>query len=299
MVIDVHVHPNGYPQVAQDPESRAFRDRVFQRRQEAALSAPIAMTGKPSGGNSFDHGSEEVTFTQMDSFGIDRLVLLPLDLTTTHGGWIVSNDEIEKIVQAAPDRFIGFASVDPRRPDALEVLDHAFRDQKLAGLKLNPSKQAFYPADPMMDPIYKKCLEYNKPIMFHAGMSWEPDCLIKYSRPVNFEEVAVKYPELRICLAHFGWPWAIETAMLCLKYPNVYTDTSAIPMDSPAVFMDQIFNRTWGPTWFEHNFADKVLYGSNNPRNHTQGIEKLEMRSDTRAKLMGGNALKWLGMEGK
>ena len=60
--------------------------------------------------------------------------------------------------------------------DALEVLDHAFKDQKLSGLKLNPSKQAFYPDDPMMDPIYKKCLEYNKPIMFHAGMSWEPDC---------------------------------------------------------------------------------------------------------------------------
>ena len=302
MVIDVHVHPTGYSLISQDPAERKFRTEVFQKKVEQDHS-PIAMTGKPSGGNSFDHGSEEVTFTQMDSFGIDRLVLLPLDLTTTHGGWVVSNDQIKQLVDFAPDRFIGFASVDPRRPDALEVLDHAFKNQKLAGLKLNPSKQAFYPDDPMMDPIYQKCLEYNKPIMFHAGMSWEPDCLIKYSRPVNFEEVAVKYPELRICLAHFGWPWATETAMLCLKYPNVYTDTSAIPMDSPAVFMDQIFNRTWGPTWFEHNFADKVMFGSNNPRHRSQrmmqGLEKIEMRPDTRAKLMGGNAIKWLGMEVK
>ena len=151
----------------------------------------------------------------------------------------------------------------------------------------------------MMDPIYKKCLEYNKPIMFHSGMSWDPDCLIKYAEPINFEEVAVKYPELRICLAHFGWPWATETAMLCLKYPNVYTDTAIVPMDSPEVFFRHIFTREWGPTWFEHNFADKVMYGSDNPRNHTHGIEKLEMRPDTRAKLMGGNALKWLGMEVK
>lgn len=298
MVIDVHVHPTGYSLISQDPEERAFRTRVFQKKVEQDHS-PIAMTGKPSGGNGGGNKNFDVLFTRMDHQGIDRLVLLPLDLTTTHGGWIVSNDEIEKIVQAAPDRFIGFASVDPRRPDALEVLDHAFRDQKLAGLKLNPSKQAFYPDDPMLDPIYKKCLEYNKPIMFHAGMSWEPDCLIKYARPVNFEEVAVKYPELRICLAHFGWPWAIETAMLCLKYPNVYTDTSIVPMDSPEVFFRHIFTREWGPTWFEHNFADKVMFGSNNPRNHTQGIEKLEMRPDTREKLMGGNAQKWLGMEGK
>ena len=120
MVIDVHVHPTGYPQVAQDPESRAFRDRVYQRRTEDALSAPIAMTGKPSGGNSGGGNSEEVTFTQMDSFGIDRLVLLPLDLTTTHGGWIVSNDQIKQLVDFAPDRFIGFASVDPHSAAAAE-----------------------------------------------------------------------------------------------------------------------------------------------------------------------------------
>ena len=30
--------------------------------------------------------------------------------------------------------------------------------------------------------------------------------------------------------------------MLCLKYPNVYTDTAIVPMDSPEVFFRQIFN---------------------------------------------------------
>ena len=56
-------------------------------------------------------------------------------------------------------------------------------------------------------------------------------------------------------------------------------------------------------TWFEHNFSDKVMFGSNNPRHRSQrmmqGLEKIEMRPDTRAKLMGGNAIKWLGMEVK
>lgn len=126
---------------------------------------PLAMTGKPSGGNGGGNKNFDVLFTRMDHEGIDRFVLLPMDLTTRYGGWVVSNDEIEQIVAAAPNRFIGFASVDPYRPDALEVLDHAFKNQKLAGLKLHPSKQAFYPDDPMMDPIYQKCLEYNKPIM--------------------------------------------------------------------------------------------------------------------------------------
>lgn len=69
MVIDVHVHPTGYSLISQDPAERKFRTEVFQKKVEQDHS-PIAMTGKPSGGNSFDHGSEEVTFTQMDSFGI-------------------------------------------------------------------------------------------------------------------------------------------------------------------------------------------------------------------------------------
>ena len=97
MVIDVHVHPTGYSLISQDPEERKFRDKVFQRKYDES-KLPIAMTGKPSGGNSGGGNSEEVTFTQMDSFGIDRLVLLPLDLTTTHGGWIVSNDQIKQLV---------------------------------------------------------------------------------------------------------------------------------------------------------------------------------------------------------
>ena len=80
--------------------------------------------------------------------------------------------------------------------------------------------------------------------MFHAGMSWEPDCLIKYSRPVNFEGVAVKYPELRICLAHFGWPWVQETAMLMLKYPNVYADTGILYFDNAWEFYRRVSPRS-------------------------------------------------------
>ena len=48
MVIDVHVHPTGYSLISQDPEERAFRTRVFQKKVEQDHS-PIAMTGKPSG----------------------------------------------------------------------------------------------------------------------------------------------------------------------------------------------------------------------------------------------------------
>ena len=200
-----------------------------------------------------------------------------------------------------PDMLIGFASVDPHRPDALEVLDYAFKDLKLMGLKLNPSKQVFYPGDSMMDKIYEKCIQYNKPIMFHAGMSWEPDCLMKYSQPLNFEEVAVRYPELRFCLAHFGWPWIYETAALVLKYPNVYTDTSMLYMDSPEIFLREVLTEQLGHLWIDHNIQNKVMFGSNNPRFRTarikRGLDSLDWKPATKEKVLGGNAMKFLGLE--
>ena len=58
---------------------------------------------------------------------------------------MVSNKEIVEIVKQSPDRFIGFASVDPHREDAVDILEYAFEELHLAGLKLHPSKQNVLP----------------------------------------------------------------------------------------------------------------------------------------------------------
>lgn len=283
MVIDVHTHPIFYEDICEDQERLNFRKEQFGIFKQSPQSL-------------------ESILTLMDNGGIDKSVLLPEDITTLHGDVVVSNDEIKKLVDLRPDRFIGFASVDPYRADALEVLDYAFKDLDLKGLKLNPSKQKFYPNDEILHPIYRKCIEYNKPIMFHAGMSWEPDAPAKYSVPLNFEEVAIAHPELRICLAHFGWPWVHETVMLLLKYPNVYTDTSMLYMDNAKDFYEQVFTRNMGPLWIDRNLNDKVMFGSNSPRFRASrlkpALESLPMRRTTFDKIFGANAEKFLGLKG-
>ena len=201
MVIDVHVHPGFYEKISQDKQEIEFR----KKHAHWDLMSPFPV---------------ELTRAQMKFANVDKLVLLPMDLTTSAGGWVVSNDQICTMVEEAPDIFFGFASVDPYREDALDVLEHAFKDQKLMGLYLNPSKQAFFPDDLMMDRIYEKCIEYDKPIIFSAGMSFCDDCLMKYGKPLNFEPVAIKYPKLRICIGHMGWPFIFDTAAMLLKYPE-------------------------------------------------------------------------------
>lgn len=274
MVIDVHVHPGFYKEI--------LTDEKMDLRKKAMgwdLMSPIPL---------------ELTRKQMAFAHVDKLVLLPLDLTTAIGSEVISNRDIKHMVDVDPTMFIGFASVDPHRKDALDVLDEAFETFNLKGLKLNPSKQKFYPTDPMMNPIYKKCIEHNKPIIFHSGLSWEPDAPMDFSKPLHFEDVAIKYPNLRFCLAHFGWPWIHETIALLLKYPNVYADTSLLYMDSPTMFLNEIFKKQFGEYWIEHNVREKILFGSNSPRFRTarmkEGIESISWKDSTKRMVLGGNA---------
>ena len=283
MVIDVHVHPAFYDPICQDAQ------RINKRKAVMGydLMSPFPL---------------ELVNKQMAFAGIDKLVLLPEDSSTMDGEAVLSNEEIDKIVRLDPNRFIGFATVDPGRADALEVLEYALGTLKLRGLKLHPSKQQFYPNDPKLFPIYELCLKYNVPITFHCGLSWQPTTYLKFSHPYLFEDIAIRYPELRINLAHLGFPWVVETAAVILKYPNVYADTACCYMDCPEQFFEQLFLKQMGPLWVEHNLADKLLFGSNNPRFRParikRGLESLRFSAETTAKILGLNAEKFLGMEG-
>ena len=107
MIIDMHIHPIFYDAICEDERELEFRKEAFGVFKQSP------------------YGYEEM-FAEMDYAKVDRAALLPLDLTTTEGGCIVTNEQVARLVKDHPDRFIGFASVDPRRADALEVLDYAF-----------------------------------------------------------------------------------------------------------------------------------------------------------------------------
>lgn len=279
MIIDMHVHPIYYQTICQDEEEQLFRSHAFGVYKQSP----------------YDY--DEI-FAEMDYAKVDKAVLLPLDLTTTEGGCVVTNEQCKAIETLHPDRFIAFASVDPRREDALEVLDDAFSRLHLSGLKLNPAKQHFYPNDPMMFPIYEKCIEYNKPIIFHAGLSWEPNAITKYAHPLEFEEVAIRYPNLRFSLAHFAWPYVREMVMLMIKYPNIYTDTSVLYMDSPEESMRRLFEVDMGEHWAERALYKQIMFASNGPRFRQfkllRGIEQLNLRDFVKDAIYSQNALRFL-----
>ncbi len=279
MFIDIHVHPNFFEPICKNDDKLDIRHQsigIF-RNNKASISH---------------------IENQMRCAGLNKLCLLGQDERSLTGQIAVSNEEISTLVKLKPDLFIGFASIDPFVDSAVEELEHAFSGLKLSGLKLNPSKQHYYPSDNRLKQIYELCIKHNKPIMFHSGLSWEKGTLAKFSRPVEFEEIAYTYPDLRFCLAHFGWPWVRETAMLMVKYPNVYTDTSLLYFDSADEFYKRTFIHDLSLTWIERSLRHQIMFGSNNPRfeqiRMAQALGELGLSDDTVKLIKGGNAVDFI-----
>ena len=164
------------------------------------------------------------------------------------------------------DRLVGFASVDPLKSSAADDLERAVTDLGLRGLKLAPAMQRVFPDDPRLEPIYARAEELGVPIVFHAGMSWEPGSRLVYGQPLRFEQVAAEHPRLRIVLAHLAWPWVMEAVALALKYTNVHLDTSALYFDNPPDFLRFAMTVQVPLSVFERSLRRQIVFGSNYPR---------------------------------
>ena len=280
MFVDIHVHPAFFEPINGDGAREQMRHDALDIHKNGV--APL-----------------EHIFNQMACAGLDKLCFLPQDYTARLGCAVVENEEIRRLVDLAPERFIGFASVDPMDKDAPDKLEDAFTRLKLRGLKLHPGRQRFRPDDARLEPIYAVCERYDRPVIFHAGLSWEPDTLSEYGRPLLFEPLAESHPRLRFCLGHFGWPWVRETAMLLLKYPNVYADTACLYFDSALEFYTQTFTRDIPVTWIDRSLRHQVMFGSNNPRfeqiRMADAIGRIGLRDSTLSLIRGENAAVFLG----
>ncbi len=207
----------------------------------------------------------ETFLLELDVAGLTHAVVLPIDTRRTRGQAIYTNEQITELM-AMSDRLIGFASLDPLAADAPGQLTRASRDLGLRGLKLHPSAQEFYPDERAAYPLYERAAESGIPIVFHAGLSWQPKARLKYAHPLRFEDVAADFPTLNLVLAHLRWPWVTEAVALALKYPNVYLDTSALCFDNPRDFLRFAMTQQVPLGVFERSLRHQLVFGSNYPR---------------------------------
>jgi len=184
--------------------------------------------------------SLESVINQMEEAKITQSVLFACYAPIVYS----SNEFVAKICKDNPDKFIGFASLDPKDKNATNILENAVVNMGLRGLKFHPPLQNFYPNDKMMWPIYEKASQLDIPIVFHVG-STPFGSLAKLSQanPILIDEVAVNFPKLNIILTHLGTLWYNETFMVVEKNPNVYVDTSAYPYEIKRLLNENLVKR--------------------------------------------------------
>jgi predicted TIM-barrel fold metal-dependent hydrolase len=195
-----------------------------------------------------------------DMTPFERVVVFGLKARLT-GYWVPDEyvaDFVARSATMAPQRLVGFAACDPTQPGCLEELKYAVEQLGLKGVKLGPMYAGFDPREPRCDPLYRYCQTHGLPVLFHTGTTYNRVAPLAYSRPWLFDEVAIRYPGLRMVLAHVGHPFSEECLVVIRKHPHVYADVSAL-FYRPWQFYNTLI------TAQEYRVTGKLLFGTDYP----------------------------------
>lgn len=178
----------------------------------------------------FDLGAVSYTLdaliAALDGAGIGKAVM---QAEWSSGDYRADNDSVARAVAAHPERFLGFAAVNPADGlAAVDELKRAVEQLGLRGLNLQPFASQLHANDKKFYPLYLKCLEYGIPVTVHTGVNYSNDRSIEYGRPIYLDEVACDFPGLTIVLNHGGWPWVAEAVAIARKHADVYIEIGGI-----------------------------------------------------------------------
>jgi predicted TIM-barrel fold metal-dependent hydrolase len=172
---------------------------------------------------------------------------------------IESDDETTAAAVAKyPDKFIGFAYVDPRRPAYMDELRHAVETLGLKGVKYGPIYNGVPLDDPRMEPVYRYCIERDLPLTLHMGTTFTGHSVLDLGRPIHVEPVARRFPELTMVMAHMGHPWCEECIVVARKQPRVFAEISALHY-RPWQFYNMLIAAQ------EYKIVDKMFFGTDFP----------------------------------
>jgi uncharacterized protein len=197
------------------------------------------------------------------------------------------------------DVLIPFASVDPwRGRAAVTAARRLATEHGVRGFKFHPSMQAFHPNDRMAYPLYEAIQELGLPALFHTGQTGIGSGVpggagirLKFSNPLDVDDVAADFPDLTIILAHPSFPWQDEALAVATHKPNVHIDLSGW---SPKYFPPQLVR------YANTLLQDKVLFGSDypviTPDRWLADFEALDIKPEVRPKVLKDNAARLLGL---
>ncbi len=143
----------------------------------------------------------------------------------------VPGDEGQVIaaVRRYPQRFFGFAMVNPRTWDPA-------RFEAIKTICLFPAMHCYSIQDEVVKPVFEWAQREQRCVFVHCGvlsvgvrerLGLASLFDMRFSNPIDLHAVALKYPEVPTIIPHFGAGYFREALMVAHLCPNVYLDTSS------------------------------------------------------------------------
>lgn len=120
-------------------------------------------------------------------------------------------------------------------------------------------------SDSMLLPYYRLAKKYNLPVGIHTGSAGPdhgcPNFKQDMGNPSLMETLLKEIPGLRLWIMHAGAPYHREAIDIMKKYPQVYTDISAI--NNPNILGPEQFAGIL-KLFIDNGLEDRIMFGSDN-----------------------------------
>jgi predicted TIM-barrel fold metal-dependent hydrolase len=222
-----------------------------------------------------------------------------------------SDEELASFCGHYPERLIGFTSIHPDRYQPERKVERAIKEFGMKAVKLYPHS-GFYPNDPRLTRTYELCSRMGVPVVIHTGIKAVRWQWMKFNQPINVDEVATNFPDLKIVMCHGGYPWTEEFMAVVYSNPNIWVDLTFLEKIEETFILQGLAENTisrvvkligakrllWGS---EGPYMNLPFYGSHDPNNYQVSQYKLVNRFDflsaeDKADILGNNAARLLNL---
>ncbi len=267
-------------------------------------------------GTPYYQGSPDDYVKKMGQLGIDKMCVLGVDFGKHYTGYNkrdsqvrlaaferkfghptgISNKYLYEFVKVHPDRLVGLGSLHPDGDYNLEEeFEKCINDYGFKGFSFY-SLSGFYPDDERLYPVYEKGERYGSVFLFHTGVGDCGSMNNKYADPIYLDNLAAEFPELKIVMAHVGYPWVDKAIQIAFCNANVFLEISGLMIfesfsNTPVVkeTLTKILNRV--------TLNEKTVFGSDGPRpteKYLEMIKEAEYISAEDKKRILGETADWL-----
>jgi aminocarboxymuconate-semialdehyde decarboxylase len=237
----------------------------------------------------------------------------------------ILNDDIAETVRKHPKRFVGLGTLPMQAPElAIPELERCVNDLGLAGVEIGTHIEGTNLNDPSLFPVFERCAELGAAVFVHPWDMMGFKSLERYWLPwlvampaetsraicsLIFGGVFERLPNLRVAFAHGGGSFPatvgrVERGWEC-RPDLTQIDNTRNPRDYLGRFWcDSLVH---DPVMLRYLVdligANRVALGSDYPfplgEMPTPGklIDSMDYDGETKAQLLGGSALEWLGLD--